>query len=196
MAVIFSGIRGLEHLMGYWYHFAIMFEALFVLTTVDAGTRIGRFVVQEFLGRAWKPFARTDWRPANLVATGIVVFGWGWFLYTGQVTTLWPLLGVANQLLAAVALIVGTSVIINSGKARYAWVTLLPLSFVATMTLWSGYLNIFNNYLPLAHKPGKAAVGYMSAGVTGVLMICAVVILVDALRKWLRAPHPVAAATG
>ena len=188
MAVIFAGIRGLEHLMGYWYHFAIMFEALFVLTTVDAGTRIGRFVVQEFLGRAWKPFARTDWLPANLIATAIVVFGWGWFLYTGQVTTLWPLLGVANQLLAAVALIVGTSVIINSGKARYAWVTLTPLTFVSVMTLWSGWLNIFNNYLPLAHKPGKAAVGYMSAIVTGILMICAVVILVDALRKWLRAP--------
>jgi len=83
---------------------------------------------------------------------------------------------------------VGTSVIINSGKARYAWVTLLPLSFVATMTLWSGYLNIFNNYLPLAHKPGKAAVGYLSAAVTGILMVCAVVILGDALRKWLRAP--------
>ena len=184
MAVIFAGIKGLQGLLGYWYHFAIMFEALFVLTTIDAGTRIGRFVVQEMLGRAWKPFARTDWLPANLIATTLVVFGWGWFLYTGQVTTLWPLLGVANQLLASVALIVGTSVIINSGRARYAWVTLVPLSFVATMTLWSGWLNITRNFLPLADKPGKAMVGYMSAGVTAVLMACAAVVLVEAARRW------------
>jgi carbon starvation protein len=187
MAVIFSGIRGLRGLVGYWYHFAIMFEALFVLTTVDAGTRIGRFVVQEFAGRAWKPFARTDWLPANLLATAVVVLAWGWFLYTGQVTTLWPLLGVSNQLVAAVALTVGTSVIINSGRARYAWVTLVPLAFVSAMTLWSGYLNIVDNYLPLARRPGKAAVGMMSTAVTGTLMVCAVIILADAARKWLRA---------
>src|SRR5262249_35334226 len=195
MAVIFAGIRGLGHLLSYWYHFAIMFEALFVLTTIDAGTRIGRFVVQEFLGRAWRPFARTDWLFGNLCATSIVVFGWGWFLYTGNVSTLWPLLGVANQLLAAVALVVGTSVIINRGRARYAWVTLLPLSFVATMTLWSGWLNITANFLPLAQKPGKAALGYMSALVTGVLMVCALVILADALRKWAAAPGRAAPAT-
>src|SRR5262249_11740372 len=120
MAVIFAGIRGLGHLLSYWYHFAIMFEALFVLTTIDAGTRIGRFVVQEFLGRAWRPFARTDWLFGNLCATSIVVFGWGWFLYTGNVSTLWPLLGVANQLLAAVALGVGTGAIINPAPARSA----------------------------------------------------------------------------
>jgi carbon starvation protein len=188
MAVIFAGIRGLEHWLGYWYHFAIMFEALFVLTTVDAGTRIGRFVVQEFVGRAWQPFARTTFLPANLAASLVVVLAWGWFLYTGTVTTLWPLLGVANQLLASVALVVGTSVIINAGRARYAWVTIAPLAFVAVMTLWSGYLNIVNNFLPLAHKPGKQGVGYASCAVTSILMACALAILVEAGRRWLTAP--------
>jgi carbon starvation protein len=190
MAVIFSGVRGFGHLLGYWYHFAIMFEALFVLTTIDAGTRIGRFVVQEFLGRAYRPLARADSWPANLFASALVVLAWGWFLYTGNVTTLWPLLGVANQLLATVALIVGTSVLINTGRARYAWVTLCPLAFVATMTLWSGYLNIVGNFLPLAHHPGKTAVGLMSASVTGALMLCAFVILVDAARRWRLALGP------
>src|SRR5205807_6089227 len=131
-----------------------MFEALFVLTTIDAGTRIGRFIVEEAMGRASPRFAAGSRLGKNLTASLLVVGAWGWFLYTGNVTTLWPLLGVANQLLASVALIVGTSVIINAGRARYAWVTLAPLSFVASMTLWSGWLNIRDNFLPLAHQPG------------------------------------------
>ena len=115
-AYIFTGLPGLEKLMGFWYHFAIMFEALFILTTIDAGTRVMRFMVQEFGGRIWKPMERTDWLPANILATTIVVCSWGYFLWTGNISTLWPMFGTANQLLAAVALSVATSVIINGAE--------------------------------------------------------------------------------
>ena len=107
MARIFSNaIPGMNWLIKYWYHFAIMFEALFILTTIDAGTRIARFLVQEFLGRIWKPLGDLNWLPASLLATGLVVFGWGYFIYTGSVETIWPMFGMANQLLAVIALAV------------------------------------------------------------------------------------------
>jgi carbon starvation protein len=137
-AQIFSAIPGMSGLMSYWYHFAIMFEALFILTTIDTGTRVARFLVQEFGGRVWKPFDRTDWLPGSLISTGLVVFGWAYFIWTGNISTIWPMFGTANQLLAAVALAVATSAIINAGKVRYAWVTLLPMLFVATTTLTPG----------------------------------------------------------
>ncbi len=121
-------------LLKYWYHFAIMFEALFILTTIDAGTRIARFLVQEFLGRIWKPLGDLNWLPASLLATGLVVFGWGYFIYTGSVETIWPMFGMANQLLAVIALAVVTTVLFNSGRGRYAPVTLVPMLFVATTT--------------------------------------------------------------
>ena len=121
-------------LIKYWYHFAIMFEALFILTTIDTGTRIGRFLVQEFLGKVWKPLGDLDWLPASILATGLVVFGWGYFIYTGSVETIWPMFGMANQLLAVIALAVVTTVLVNSGRGRYAPVTLLPMLFVATTT--------------------------------------------------------------
>ena len=95
--------------MSYWYHFAIMFEALFILTTIDAGTRIARFVLQETIGKVYKPFGRTNWLPGNLISSFIIVFTWGYFIYTGTVTTIWPMFGTANQLLAAIALAIGTS---------------------------------------------------------------------------------------
>jgi hypothetical protein len=107
-------------LMAYWYHFAIMFEALFILTTIDAGTRVGRFLLQEFLGRVYQPFSNTAWVPGSLISTSLIVFGWGYFVYTGNVNTIWPMFGVANQLLGVVALSVATTVIVNIGKARYA----------------------------------------------------------------------------
>src|SRR5205823_14438597 len=113
MAQIFSGLPGMRGLMAYWYHFAIMFEAVFILTTIDSGTRIGRFLLQEFLGRAWKPFARTQWLPGALVSTALIVMGWAYFIWTGNISTIWPMFGVANQLLAAVALAVGTAIILN-----------------------------------------------------------------------------------
>ncbi|MFI5460955.1 MAG: carbon starvation protein A, partial [Isosphaerales bacterium] len=135
MARIFSeALPGMNWLLKYWYHFAIMFEALFILTTIDAGTRIARFLVQEFLGKIWKPLGDLNWLPASLLATGLVVFGWGYFIYTGSVETIWPMFGMANQLLAVMALAVVTTVLVNSGRARVAPVTLLPMLFVATTT--------------------------------------------------------------
>ena len=129
-AQIFSGLPALRGLMSYWYHFAIMFEALFILTTIDTGTRVGRFMVQEFLGAIWKPLERTDWMPGTILSTGLVVIAWSYFILTGSIAQIWPMFGIANQLLASVALCVGTTVIINAGRARYAWVTLVPLAFV------------------------------------------------------------------
>ncbi|MDH7515029.1 MAG: carbon starvation protein A, partial [Bacteroidota bacterium] len=134
-AQIFSGFPGMKKLVAYWYHFAIMFEALFILTTIDAGTRIARFVVQEFVGKVYKPFERVDWLPGTILSTAAVVFAWAYFIWTGNITTIWPMFGTANQLLAVVALAVGTSALVNSGKARYAWVTFTPMAFVATTTL-------------------------------------------------------------
>ncbi len=148
MAYIFSSIPGMKHLMSYWYHFAIMFEALFILTTIDAGTRIGRFLLQEAFGKVYKPFQKTNWLPGNLIASGLIVFAWGYFIYTGTVATIWPMFGTANQLLATIALAIGTSFIINRGRAKYAWVTIIPMTFVGVTTMTAAFLNIKNIYFP------------------------------------------------
>jgi carbon starvation protein len=185
-AQIFSGLPGLTGLMSFWYHFAIMFEALFILTTIDAGTRVARFVVQEFMGRAWKSFERSDSIPGNVIATTLVVVSWAYFIWTGNVSTIWPMFGTANQMLAAVALAVATSAIINSGKARYAWVTLVPMLFVASTTLSAGYLNITDNFYPLTQLPGKAVLGSVNIGMTVVMMICTIVVLFEAGKRWYR----------
>jgi len=183
-AQIFSSLPGMRTLMSYWYHFAIMFEALFILTTIDAGTRIGRFLVQEFGGRVWRPFDRTNWLPASFVATGLVVFAWGYFLWTGNISTIWPMFGTANQLLAAVALTVATTAIINAGKVRYVWVTLLPLIFVAVTTLSACWLNITDNFWPMTYSASTEVQGYINSLLTLVIMLCAIVILVEAIRRW------------
>ena len=117
MAQIFTALPGMGGLMAYWYHFAIMFEALFILTTIDAGTRVGRFLLQEFLGRAYQPFSNPAWVPGAIMSTALIVFAWGYFIYTGSVDTIWPMFGVANQLLGVVALSVATTVIINTGQS-------------------------------------------------------------------------------
>jgi carbon starvation protein len=186
MAQIFSGLPGMRHLLDYWYHFAIMFEALFILTTIDAGTRVARFLVGEFLGRAHPPFARHDWMPGAMVSTGLVVAAWAYFIWAGSISTIWPMFGIANQLLASVALAVGTTVVINAGRARYAWVTLLPLAFVSITTLTAGALSVRDNFYPMAigADAAKHFQGYLNSTVTVLMMVCVLVILASAIMRW------------
>src|SRR4051794_33577758 len=178
-AQIFSGIPFLAGLMSYWYHFAIMFEALFILTTIDTGTRVARFLVQEFVGRGWPKFEQTSWLPGTLISTLLVVVAWSYFILTGSISQIWPMFGIANQLLAAVALCVGTSVIINAGRVKYAWTTMFPLGFVASTTLYAGWRSIFDNFLPLAANPAKRFTGILDTTLTAVLMVCVIVILAE-----------------
>jgi carbon starvation protein len=187
MAYIFSSIPGMKNLMSYWYHFAIMFEALFILTTIDAGTRIGRFLLQEALGKVYKPFQVTNWLPGNLLTSGLIVFAWAYFIYTGTVSTIWPMFGTANQLLATIALAVGTSFIINRGRIKYAWVTILPMIFVGITTMTAAYLNIKNIYLPQVEDKTTIVPGLINLVLTLSIMICVAIIFSNALPKWIRA---------
>ncbi len=186
MAQIFAGMPGMKHLLDYWYHFAIMFEALFILTTIDAGTRVARFLVGEFLGAVHPPFGRHDWLPGAMISTSLVVGSWAYFIWAGSISTIWPMFGIANQLLAAIALAVGTTVIINAGRGRYAWVTLLPLSFLSVSTLSAGALSVRDNFYPMAigPNPSQHVQGYLNSIVTIVMMLLVLVILASAVRRW------------
>jgi carbon starvation protein len=184
---IFAGLPGFKHLISYWYHFAIMFEALFILTTVDTGTRVARFLVQEFGGRIHPKFGETDWMPGTFASTGIVCLSWGYFVWTGQIATIWPMLGISNQLLACIALCTATTMIINSGRAKYAWVTLTPMLFVATATETAGYQLITQQFIPKMIKSGKAVFqGYLLSTLCALAMSALVFIFIDAASKWIR----------
>ena len=185
IAQMFSGLPGMRHLMDYWYHFAIMFEALFILTTIDAGTRIGRFLLQEFLGRFYEPFGQREWLPGSLLSTLAIVVSWSYFIWTGSINTIWPMFGIANQLLAAVALAVGTTIIINMGRARYAWVTAVPLAFVSITTLSAGALSLRDNFWPMATgpDPSRHFRGYLNTALTIIMMVCVLVILANAMWR-------------
>lgn len=187
MAQIFSSIPGMKSLMSYWYHFAIMFEALFILTTIDAGTRIARFIMQEAFGKIYKPFARTNWLPGNLLASVVVVFAWGYFIYSGSVATIWPMFGTANQLLAMIALVIGTSYIINRGKLKYAWITIVPMIFVGVTTITAGWKNVMTIYLPQIQKAETSTQGIINTSLTTIIVVCAIIILFEAVPKWFKA---------
>ena len=188
IAQIFSGLPGMRGLMDYWYHFAIMFEALFILTTIDTGTRVARFLVQEFLGQFYAPMARQEWIPGSVVSTLLVVTCWSYFIWTGSISTIWPMFGIANQLLASVALAVGTTIIINQGKARYAWVTLMPMSFVSVSTLTAGAMSVRDNFWPLAigANPATQFERYIDTALTVIMMVCVVIILTNAVWRWMQ----------
>jgi carbon starvation protein len=186
MARIFTdALPGMRWMLPYWYHFAIMFEALFILTTIDAGTRIARFLVQEFLGRIWKPLGDLQWWPAAYLATGLVVFAWGYFIYTGSVETIWPMFGMANQLLAVIALSVVTTILFNTGRGRFAPVTLLPMLFVATTTTTTAYYEIYGQFwkkMVLGTDPFR---GWLNIGLTVMLLACVAVIVGSAILRWM-----------
>jgi len=202
MAHIFSNSLGGQAVMALWYHFALMFEALFILTVLDAGTRVGRFMIQDALGHVWKPLGRTSWYPSILSTSAIIVLAWGYFLWQGVrdplggINSLWPLFGIANQLLAAVALCVATTIIIKMHRAKYALVTLLPLAWLVTVTFTASWHKIFDPDLrigflaqarQLASAGGNARLIFnnrLDAVVTGLLIVMVTLILLESARQW------------
>lgn len=213
MAQIFSNTIGGERLMSIWYHFAIMFEALFILTVLDAGTRVGRFMVQEMGGRVWKPFGRTSWMPSVVIASAVVVGAWGYFLYQGVIdplggiNSLWPLFGIGNQLLAAVALVLATTVLLKMGRLKWIWVTLAPMAWLVTITMTASWQKIFSDNPRIGFISGaKAYAAQIAAGkvpaakiaeiqrtifnlrldavVTGLLAVMVLALVFEATLRW------------
>ena len=186
MASVFAGLPGMKHLMAYWYNFALMFEALFILTTVDTGTRVARFLVQEMGGKVWKPLGRHAWMPGTLLSSAAVVAAWAWLIHSGSIATIWPMFGVANQLLAALALSVGTTVLLRLGKARYTPITLVPMAFMTVTTLTAAVQLVQRFWQSAAAKPEQALTFKIDAVLVGVMAALTVVIVVDSVVKWRR----------
>ncbi len=186
MASIFSSLPGMKGLMTYWYQFALLFEALFILTTIDAGTRIARYLLQEAAGVVDSRFTNLNWRPGILLTSAIVVFAWAYLISTGSISTIWPMFGAANQLLGTLALCIGTTVLIKMDKARYLWVTAVPMVFVAVITLTGSYelLAAFITQGQSAKSSGQAVSLYLNAALIAVVAGLAVIILCDACYKW------------
>jgi carbon starvation protein len=183
MAHIFRGLPGMHALVSYWYHYAVMFEALFILTTVDAGTRAARYLLQELLGKVAAPFANPKWVPGIIVSTGLIVGSWGYLIYTGSITTIWPLFGTGNQLLATIALAIGTVYLVNNGKMRYAWTTAIPMVFLGVTTFTAAILSIATIFWPLTHTPGTRLQGYLDSTLMALFLIGVVAVVSAALRR-------------
>ena len=175
MSYIFSSVPFMKGLMSYWYHFAIMFEAVFILTAVDTGTRVGRFCLQEMIGAVIPKFAEKRWIPGIAITSLLFTSVWGYLVYTGDITTIWPLFGMSNQLLASCALIIGTTMLLRMEKARYAWITAVPGIIMAVTTLYAGYLNITTNYLPKGN--------YLLAVLSVIVMILILIVLFAAAKR-------------
>lgn len=178
MAHIFSQIPGMGHLMGYWYHFCIMFEALFIMTLIDSGTRVSRYMLQELLGNFVPKLGDTHWAPGVYITAAIVSFVWGYLVLQGNIGTIWPLFGVSNQLLATMGLAIGTTIIMRLGHKRYAWVTIIPFIFIAAITVMADYENVFDSYIP----QGK----FLLAGISFVMFILVAIVCIESIRSWIR----------
>ena len=177
MAHIFSKIPFMEDLMAYWYHFAIMFEAVFILTAVDAGTRVGRFFLQEMMGKVWPKFADKEWWPGIIITSVIFTGAWGYLVYSGDIGSIWPLFGICNQLLASVTLLIGTTVILRMNKTKYAWITGVPGVFMTIITFWAGIWLVVNQYLPAGQ--------YLLAVLSVLVMFLMLFVIVGTVRRWI-----------
>jgi carbon starvation protein len=212
MAHIFARGGGGQAVIGFWYHFAIMFEALFILTILDTGTRVGRFMLQDFLGHVWKPLGRTSWMPGVMATSALIVGAWGYFLIQGVldplggINSLWPLYGTANQLLAAIALSVATTILLKMHGAKYLWITCVPLAWLVTVTFTAAWQKMFSpipaigflaqaNRLESSLRAGTAVDpaatrtlifnARLDAVLCGVFLLLVTTILVDSMRVWI-----------
>lgn len=186
MASIFSALPGMAGLMAYWYQFALVFEALFILTTIDTGTRVGRYLIQEIGGRFYAPLGRMNWWPGVVVSSGLIVGSWGYLVGTGSISTLWPMFGAANQLLGTLALCIGTTVLIKMRKRQYLLITVLPMLFIGTVTLMGSY-EMFDMFVSKANSMVDGAQGfalYLDAGLVAVVALLAVIVVGDSMRQW------------
>jgi len=176
MAHIFNKIPYMDQLMAYWYNFAIMFEAVFILTAIDAGTRVGRFFLQEMLGSVIPKFNDKNWTPGIIISSLLFTFAWGYLVFTGNVSSIWPLFGISNQLLAACGLIVCTTMLIRLNRGKYALCSAIPGVFMAIITFWAGYIQVMDIYIPKQQ--------YLLATLAVVAMVLMLVVFVGAFRKW------------